>query len=77
MKRENRLVSLVYLVVWFVWLNETNQMNKTDRMNQINASRPSHSAILRREPAILDPIWNRSSLTLQRLSPAPWPEAVR
>jgi hypothetical protein len=34
-KREDRLVSLVYLVC-FVWLHETNQMNKTDQMNQIN-----------------------------------------
>jgi hypothetical protein len=74
MTRETWLISLVYLV----WLVErTNRVNETNQMSQINRSRQSRSTILRRRPAILDPIWNRSSLTLQRLSPSSRPEEVR
>jgi len=50
---------------------------QTSNHRPSRASRQSRSALLRRKPAILDPIWNRSSLTLQRLSPAPWPEEIR
>ena len=68
MTRETWLVSLVYLVCV---VERTNRMNETDQMNRINPSRQSRSTILYRRPAILDPIWNRSWLTLQYLLPSP------
>ena len=74
MTHETWLVSLVYLV----WLVErTNRMNETDQMNEINPSRQFRSTTLRRRPAILDPIWNRSWLTLQSLLPSPRPAEVQ
>jgi hypothetical protein len=74
MTRETWLAALVYLV----WLVErTNRMNETDQMSQINPSRRSRSTVLRRRPAILDPIWNRSWLTLQYLLQSPRPAEVR
>ena len=74
MTRETWLVVLVYLV----WLVErTNRVNETNQMSQINRSRQSRSTILRRRPAILDPIWNRSWLTLQYLLPSPRPAEVQ
>jgi hypothetical protein len=74
MTRETWLVSLVYLVCV---VKQTNRMNETDQMNQINTSHQSRSTILRRGPAILDPIWNRSWLTLPYLLPSPRPAEVQ
>jgi hypothetical protein len=73
MTRETRLVSLVYVVCL---VERTHRMNEPKQMSQINSSRQSSSTVPWRRPAILDPVWDRNPLILQRLSPSPQPMEV-